>query len=86
MEKWGDKPRESVLEEEKDTAKPHKKRKGPLSGSRSSKYGKNDQNVNEELPGLKSTGAASNQAHTSHKHSAPSLQGAAAAPATQSIR
>ncbi|XP_078079490.1 uncharacterized protein LOC144500442 isoform X3 [Mustelus asterias] len=58
-----------------DPSKLHKKKKGPLSGSRLSKYGKNDQNVNEELPGLKSTGVASAQAHTSHAQPAPSRQG-----------
>ncbi|XP_078420901.1 uncharacterized protein LOC144694412 [Cetorhinus maximus] len=71
---------------DQDTSKLHKKKKGPLSGSRSSKYGKNDQNVNEELPDLKSTGTASDQAHTSRAHPAPSLRGdKSAVPAAQSL-
>ncbi|XP_067858376.1 microtubule-associated protein futsch-like isoform X2 [Heptranchias perlo] len=69
-----------------DTSKVHKKKKGSLSGARSSKYGKNEQNVNEELPGLKSTGTASDQAQTSHTHPAPGLQGDnIAAPTAQSV-
>ncbi|GCC22271.1 hypothetical protein chiPu_0000657 [Chiloscyllium punctatum] len=59
----------------KETSRSHKKKKGPLSGSRSSKYGKNDQNVNEELPGLKIAGTASDQALPLHTQPASILQG-----------
>ncbi|XP_059509048.1 uncharacterized protein LOC125461914 isoform X2 [Stegostoma tigrinum] len=57
-----------------DISKLHKKKKATLSGSRSSKYSKNDQNVDEELPGLKTAGTASDQALTLHTHPASSLQ------------
>uniref|UniRef100_UPI00398EAEDC titin homolog isoform X2 n=1 Tax=Pristiophorus japonicus TaxID=55135 RepID=UPI00398EAEDC len=68
-----------------DSSKAHKKKNGPLNGSHSSKYGKNEQNVNEELPGLKNTGKASDQANTSPTHPAPGLQGDnIVAPAAQS--
>ncbi|XP_060698028.1 transforming acidic coiled-coil-containing protein 2 isoform X3 [Hemiscyllium ocellatum] len=60
---------------DQETSRSHKKKKGPLSGSRSSKYGKNDQNVNEELPGLKIAGTTSDQALPLHTHPAPILQG-----------
>ncbi|XP_032889680.1 transforming acidic coiled-coil-containing protein 2 isoform X3 [Amblyraja radiata] len=53
----------------------NKKKKGPLGGSRSSKYVKNEQNVSEELAGLRRTGAASDQTYTDNTQPAPCLLG-----------